>query len=209
MMNSITTLLAFCLASFAPASAAHLRELSNQGQQPSTTWTVGYNLARNLWQSTRPPYPCNSQSDVLQEFWPDVISEVYPECQSRYSGLWNTNTPECESGADAFVSEQVGDCASLSDCNALGDIAAEGVAGVFCNAQYPNLIDHNPFCKFVHFLVIVTKCTTAFTDNLTTVSSSVIHCSPCCLHQHGPQSMPIDGHLRYSRIRGHQQLWQH
>lgn len=128
MKTSIASFIALCFTSSASASVHHLRALQN-----SAAWTVGYNDARDLWDATQPRYRCNELNDVVNSYWPDVKRQVWPTCESKYS-LWSSRIQDCKDGAEAFTVEKVGDCVALSDCYALGDIAAEGVAGLFCSS---------------------------------------------------------------------------
>jgi hypothetical protein len=109
---------------------------NNNTPSTSTAFTYGYNQARTLFNNGggrgRGGYSCRRLDDVVSGFWPDVKRQVFATCESNYK-LWSTSIQQCKSGAEKFVTEKAGECMALSDCRDLGDIAADGVAGVFCS----------------------------------------------------------------------------
>jgi hypothetical protein len=127
-----TSFIMLCILSPAPTSARLLRKMQVK-KNSSAPSTIGYNQARDLWNNSRRRYACSSLNDVLDGFWPDVKNTVFPKCESTYK-LWSTSISDCKTGAERFATEKAGECMALSDCRDLGDIAAGGVAGVFCSA---------------------------------------------------------------------------
>jgi hypothetical protein len=113
-----------------------LARLSRNIPSSSTAFTYGYNQARTLFSNGRGrgrgSYSCRKLDDVLVGFWPDVKRQIFATCESNYR-LWSTNIQQCKSGAEKFATEKASECVALSDCRDLGDIASNGVAGVFCS----------------------------------------------------------------------------
>jgi hypothetical protein len=129
--NTIRAFITLCIVSLTSA------RLSRNNPSSSAAFTYGYNQARTLFNNGRGGrgrggYSCRKLDDVLVGFWPDVKRQVFATCESNYR-LWATNIQQCKSGAEKFAMEKASECMALSDCHDLGDIAADGVAGVFCS----------------------------------------------------------------------------
>jgi hypothetical protein len=95
--------------------------------QSALSQRSGYNLAKEKWDSKK--YDCNLPGVLL--FWKDIKEETFKVCDKTHF-LNQQRIESCKEGAATYVREKANSCASESDCQNLGTIAADMVAQEFC-----------------------------------------------------------------------------
>ncbi len=135
-LNSITIYLYFKMIAFTSFVSALVFLFAFQLQlnvtvaQQRGSQRKGYNDATKLWETGT--FQCNL-SGVL-DFWTAVKTQTFQDCDKDYF-LNQQRIESCKEGAATFVREKADSCSTNSDCEGLGNLAAQSVSQEFCQLE--------------------------------------------------------------------------